>query len=323
MTDATGEEFLKLWEGVRNGGITQEQHAKQLGLDYIEYKERYYEAMGKRRYKKFIEDNQGELYKPELFQVAKYKPLEFTAKSFIAICDIHVPCTDYDYAMLPAQIARRHLPEGERVLVVHGDIFNQDVFSKWPKIVKDPTWEQERQAASNLFAIWAKTFDSIIVMPGNHDYRIMVQLGGQVSFSGVMWSMLTEQDQDLAQMFGSLFSTGKLTVSPVDHCFIDTPKGKYIVVHGASYSINPLTVANDYSQKYQAHVISGHEHHVGMTIDRYGRYMLINNGGLFEKDKFSYVTLQANKRPVMKKGFTLVKDGYPHVFGPWTDWRMW
>lgn len=321
--DLAGEPLLKAWEGVRSGGVTQEQHAKELGIPYLTYKDRYYRAMSIRRYAKFVEENQGGLHKPELFNVDKYAPLEFNLNSFVAVCDIHVPCTDYDFAMLPAEIARRHLPEGERVLIVHGDVFNADVFSRWDDVVLSPTWEQERKAAQNLFAIWAKTFDKIIVMPGNHDYRLLVKMDGQLSFGGMMWGMVNEQDQDLAKIFGAMFSTGKLTTSPVDHCFVNTPQGKYLVAHGTSYSVNPLTVASDYAIKYQAHVISGHEHHIGQSIDRFGRYFLINNGGLFDKDKFAYVTLQANKRPVMKKGFTIVKDGYPTVFGPWTNWNEW
>ena len=319
--DLTGEEILKVWEGLRNtGGFTQEMHAKELGIAFEVYKARVSRAMTNRR---FIKANGLDLDKPELFTVDKYIPLEFEFKSFITVSDIHVPCADYDYAMLPAAIAKMYMKKGERILVVHGDIFDGGAFSRWEKIVQDPSWEDERAAGTNLFALWSDTFDQIIVMPGNHDYRMMKTLEGQASFGGMVWGMVDEKNQDLAGMFGRMFSTGKLTTSPVDHCFIDTPQGRYIVAHGTSYSVNPFIVANEMSHKYETHVISGHEHHVGMTIDRFGRYYLINDGGLFDKDKFSYVTLQASKRPVMKNGFTLVKNGYPTVFGPWTNWSEW
>ena len=319
--DLKGQELLKAWDGKRSQkGYTQEQHAQELGIPYETYKARFYRAQANKRFAKV---NGLDFDKSELFDVDKYKPLDICLKSFIAICDVHVPCTDYDYAMLPAQIAQKHMKKGQRVLIVHGDVFDGGTFSNWARIVKEPSWEQERQAAQNLFALWAETFDEIIILPGNHDYRMLKKLEGQASFGGMVWGMVDEQDKDLAQMFGSMFSTGKLQTSPVDHCFVDTPKGKYIVAHGTNYSINPLTVANEMAQKYQAHVISGHEHHAGMTIDRFGRYFIINNGGLFDKDKFAYVSLQASKRPVMKKGFTFVDNGHPTVFGDWTDWSKW
>lgn len=318
--DLAGEELLKTWEGIRSQGITQEKHAEMLEIPYEIYKARYYRAMTRRRLSKVLD---AELDKPELFNVDKFIPLEFELSDFVAICDIHAPCTDYDFAMLPARIAEKHVKKGKRVLVVHGDVFDGGSFSKWEKVVADPSWEDERRAASNLFALWSQTFDQIVVMPGNHDYRMIKRVEGQVSFGGMLWGMADERDKDLSQMFGSLFSTGKLTASPVDHCFIDTPRGRYIVAHGSQYSVNPLNVANEMSQKYQAHVITGHEHHLGLSMDRFGRYFLINNGGLFDKDKFAYVTLQASKRPVMKKGFTFVKDGFPNVFGAWTDWSKW
>ena len=294
-----------------------------LKISYKEYKEIFYAAMDRRRYAKFIEENQGVLYKPQLFQVDQYKAAEFTIDNFIAICDIHVPCTDYDFAMLPAAIARKHLPAGERFLVVHGDVFNADAFSRWPKLVKVPTWAEERDAGSNLFAIWAKTFDKIFVMPGNHDYRVLTRLDGEISFPGMVWDMASEQDSDLKQMFGALFSTDRLSVSSVDHCFINTTRGRYTVMHGTSYGKNPLTNANEYSQRYQSHIISGHEHHIGITKDLFDRYWLINNGGLYDPNKLSYVSLQASKKPVMKKGFTMVRKGYPTPFGDWIDWNEW
>jgi len=317
------EELLKLSRRAAFLGIGHEELSKRLEISYEELKQRIAHVREKEYYSKFLEENQGDLYKPELFKVNVYKPLEFQLNNFIAVCDVHVPCTDYDFAMLPAAVAKKNLPEGERILFVHGDVFNQDVFGKWPKVVQAPTWQQEREAAANLFAIWAKTFDKIIVTPGNHDYRILTKLEGQSSFAGILWDMIGEQDQDLNQMFGSLFSTGKLVTSAVDYVFVETRKGRYIIEHGKEYSINPLTVANEDAQKYQSHVIRGHEHHVGLTMDKFNRYWIINNGGLFDKDKFAYVSLQASKRPVMKKGFTMVKSGYPTLFGQWTDWREW
>lgn len=318
--DLAGEELLRAWDTIKPSGITQEKHAAELGVPYEIYKARYYRAMDNRRFARMLDS---QLDKPELFKADEYKPLEFQFGSFLAVCDIHAPCTDYDFAMLPAMIAKKHLKRGNRVLVVHGDVFDGAASSTWQKIVRDPTWDDERAAAANLFAIWGQVFDKIIIMPGNHDYRLLKRLEGEMSFGNMVWGMVDEKDKNLAHMFGGLFSTGHLTISPVDHCLIDTPQGLYVIAHGSQYSINPLTVANEMAQKYHAHVILGHEHHLGLAMSRFGRYYLINNGGLFDDKKFSYVQLQANKRPAMKTGFTFVRDGFPNVFGAWTDWNKW
>ena len=159
------------WLELQDRGVTQEEHAQILEITYGSYKSKVYRG-------------KLELDKSELFNVHKYVPSEYKFDNFIAVSDIHAPCTDYDFAMYPALIAAEHLPEGERRLIVHGDVFDGGAFSKWPKIVKEPSWADERLAASNLFGIWAHTFDEIIIMPGNHDYRRLMRLEGEETFKG-------------------------------------------------------------------------------------------------------------------------------------------
>jgi len=115
----------------------------------------------------------------------------------------------------------------------------------------------------------------------------------------------------------------RVAVSVWGHCIIENPHGNdWRITHGSEYSVNQLTVADMLAQKYQQNIISHHEHHLAMGWDRYKRYVLVNNGGLFEQSDMPYVVLDDNKRPRMQNGFTVLSWGYPTVYGPepFTNW---
>jgi hypothetical protein len=58
-------------------------------------------------------------------------------------------------------------------------------------------------------------------------------------------------------------------------------------------------------------------------MDRFDRYYIINNGGLFDQSKMAYVQLKTNTCANMSQGFTMIKNGYPYLFGNFTDWEKW
>jgi len=89
--------------------------------------------------------------------------------------------------------------------------------------------------------------------------------------------------------------------------------------------VNQLVVADQLAQKYQMHIIQHHEHHCAMGWDRYGRYVVVNNGGLFRPDVMAYAVMDDSKSPAMKRGFTLLRGGTPYLFSdePFTDWSAW
>ena len=223
---------------------------------------------------------------------------------FIIVGDVHVPTTDYDFASLVLVVAKK---QGVKRLIIAGDMFNMDAFSLYEAVVASPSWREERDAARVLFHTWLEWFDDIYVIMGNHDRRLQKWAGGQL---------------DESDIFGMVTSSDKVHVSNWGHLKVKTAQGDYMVTHSKEYSINQLTVANEMAQKYQCHMITHHEHHTAIGWDRYGRYVIVNNGGLFDQSKMAYVVLDSSKRPVMKNSFCMLKNGVPRLFGhvPFTDW---
>lgn len=300
--DLQGEVLLKAWEGVRSHGITQEKHAEMLGIPYETYKARYYRAMANRRFEK--------ANRPELFDWTLPVEWLFAWEDFLVVGDVQLPTTNYDFAVLPAYVAATQLKKPRR-LVIAGDLFNFDAFGKYEDMIRMPTFQEEMDAARNLVGLWAQTFDEMYMVLGNHDARLIKALQGKVEV------------QDVMNLVNAHLPLGKIQVSVRDALGVKTSQGLYRIAHGASYRKLPLSTANELAQKYQAHIILHHEHHAAQGMDIYDRYFIVNNGGLFDKEKMAYVQLLTQAKAGMSNGFTIVKNGYPTLLGKWTNWKNW
>lgn len=279
--------------------ITMEQFAKQKGITHSALRSKIYRQSLKNKDYKFDQ--------PELYDWSLPKEWAFEWDDFMVIGDVQLPTTDYDFAMYPAMVAKKHLRKPRR-LIIAGDLYNMDAWSRYPSAVSTPSWEQEKKAARNLLTIYAQTFDEMWMLSGNHERRILEHLGGEFDIDDILLASLPN---------------GKVKATVLDRCTVNTSRGLYTVLHGDSYAKKSLNNADEYAQKYQSHIISHHEHHAAIGMDRYNRYNIINNGGLFDSTKMSYVQLKTNTMAGMSKGFTLIKKGYPHLFGDFTDWNMW
>lgn len=245
--------------------------------------------------------------KEEPFHVAyEIKPLQLSG-DYMIVGDVHVPTTDYRLAQLVARVGKKHLTNPR--LIIGGDFFNFDAFSNYPAVVPSYSWREERKAAECLLSEWLETFTDIVIIMGNHDRRIQ------------RWSMGALEESDI---FGMVVSSPKVKVSNVGWLTVTTSQGVYRVTHARNYSVNRLTVADQLAQKFQQNIIQFHEHHLGLSFDKFGRWLIVNGGGLFDPSQMVYARLDDNKSPAMVPGFVMLKNGVPHLFGDrLTDWAEW
>lgn len=243
---------------------------------------------------------------PDLFKVHIGEPLHLHG-DWMIVGDVHVPTCDYDFAQLPAAVAKKHKIKN---LLVAGDLYNMDHFSAYPKRIDHATWKQEKQAAMQLMSEWVRAFDRVVLLMGNHERRL---------------EKMAEGAYDDSDIFTELLGSGKVETSDFGWCTIKTKTGLWRPTHPRNYSINQLTVADALASKYQMHIIGHHEHHLAIGWDRYKNFIVINNGGLFDVNKMSYVLLDDSKSAGMAKGFTMLKEGHPYLFGeePFTNWEYW
>ncbi len=224
----------------------------------------------------------------------------------MVVGDVHLPCTDVDFAGLLVRVAQKY---ALKRLIVGGDFFNMDAFSFYTNCIPPPSWTQERDAAREIIADWLDWFDEVYFLMGNHDRRLQRWANGEF---------------DESDLFGMITSSDKCRYSNWGWCVVNTPAAyPWRVTHAKEYSVNQLTVAGELANKFQMNIISHHEHHLAHGWDKYKRFVTVNNGGLFDADKFAYAVLDDNKKSSMTKGFTRLQNGVAHIYGeyPYTDWE--
>lgn len=241
---------------------------------------------------------------PRAFDFDLGEPLALTGDAVI-VSDIQAPCTNLDMARLVIPVAQHH---GIKRLIMNGDTINVDWLSKYPVKVTLPSAQQEIKAAAVLIEEWLHWFDEIVFLPGNHEDRFLKANAGNLEMRNLLQLITTDS---------------RVVTSNFDHLTLDTPAGKWFICHGTNYSVNQLTVAEGLAHKYEANIIVAHQHHLAKGWDRFKRYVLIDNGGLFDQRKMAFATLRASKLPNMQNGFAVLQDGYASLYGPepYTDWR--
>jgi hypothetical protein len=230
----------------------------------------------------------------------------------IVVGDIHIPTTFWELAELVDTVADLHL-ENPRTLIIAGDFINADALSRYPPTVPMPSLEEELAIARDMLSTWSQTFDSIIIIMGNHEMRIFKQLYGSIGETEVK-SLFATGLRDIVQVY----NIGQVIVKHEDIT--------WRITHPAAYSKIKGRVADKLAQKHQMNIISHHEHHLLQSRDEFDNYTIINNGGLHDHEKMAYVSQVDNTRPVMNNGFVMLRDGYPYMFTPyrtWTNWDDW
>ncbi len=240
-------------------------------------------------------------------RIAPEEPITIVGDGMI-VGDVHVPTTDYDICHRMAVVALNFLQE-PRQLIVAGDMFNLDFLSVYPPISKTPEWKREKLTARALLKEWLTVFDRILIITGNHDRRITKATAGH---------MTTE---DLIDM---VYQDKRIVTSEWGHCILKSGDRSFRVTHGRNYSVNTGTVGNDLSHKFEMNIISHHQHHASISLDRFKRYIVVDNAALVKAESLAYATLDDSKMPGMARGFCMVRDGEPQLFVEGiTVWKHW
>lgn len=222
--------------------------------------------------------------------------------------DIHCNTVNKGFMRRPLEIAKQYLKKPRRFIIA-GDLLNADAFSGYEPTYPTPSFGKEIKAARAFFDLYLSVFDEIYVFPGNHDLRPVKRSHAAIDFHMVMKIISHEK---------------RIKVSHIGHMLVNTHMGTYRVTHGSEYSVNQLVVAEQLAHKNRQHIISWHEHHTAVGLDRFKNWILVNGGGLFDSDGMAYTKIEDNKKPNMANGFVMLRNGYPYLFtDKFTDWDFW
>lgn len=238
-------------------------------------------------------------------------PLTIRADNCVVVGDIQLPTTSSRWVELMTAVANANLPRAGRVLILAGDLVNNDAFSGYEPEDFQPTATQEYKALQEFMGYVSQYFERIYWFFGNHERRAQKRTNNIIP-PYLFAAMLLGRWAD------------RVTVSKYGYAYLET-REKWLLSHQKEYSRLQLKTASQLAQAYLCNVIAMHQHHLARGWDDYKRFQVIDAGGLFEQRAMGYATLDPTTKARMCNGFVMFVDGYPHLFGPegFTDYRWW
>ena len=101
----------------------------------------------------------------------------------------------------------------------------------------------------------------------------------------------------------------RLTVTELDLMWLKESSGRWLLCHQHDYAQQTLAVANVLAQKYQCHVVTAHQHHCGVGVDKFGRYVIADNPSMADDTRIAYKKMLTNKMLNWGYGFSAIVDG--------------
>lgn len=235
--------------------------------------------------------------------------LEIDCDNAIIIADVELP--DYDAQLMRAAhaVAQRH---NIRTLIIGGDYAALDSVSTWNELYRaggSLQLRQELRFAEAVLDTSLTWFDEVYAIYGNHEWRLGRATDGELDPYDVIRTR-----------------NGEVQVRPYDYLYLNTSRGRVMVMHPGNYSKIPLSVPQAIlnTEEPRCHIMSTHTHHSASGWDASGRYELMEIGCLRDPDRTQYKRQHKRKYPEWVQGFAVIKDGYRHRLTKLgTDWRMW
>jgi hypothetical protein len=239
------------------------------------------------------------------------KHLSLDTDGIIVIGDLEIPYQSDRVLARATMIAQKF---GIRDIVFAGDFLCLDAVSFWPKGGGEQrmSLSDELLEGSNVLRRMAKWFNRAWFIEGNHERRII---------------NMTKGDFDMESLFKLIApDTMEVVTSNFDWCQINND---WLITHQAKYSSNPRAVALRLMHVHHKNVITFHQHHMSMSWDESGKYMLVDGGCCTVPQTRYYKTAKISTLPNWKTGFSVLRrdvngDTKIHLFPEdETDWFFW
>lgn len=243
--------------------------------------------------------------------IERFEPLTVVGDAIVT-CDFHIPLHDPILINTMINVARIHKI---KKLIIGGDYYNMETFSSFLPYQPEAALDIERYDGTYIMKALLQTFDEIIFIWGNHDFRLTRKLGFKRSFEECMRWMLSDLTEKEMK---------KIKFSELDYMYyypepktdIVLPFGrKFRICHPRNFSSVPLTVGRKLAQKYNCSIITAHSHHFAIGVAPNGVDLVLEGGGFFDKDRTEYIQRTTNHHEWVQ-GFTMFKDGLPTLISP-------
>jgi hypothetical protein len=240
------------------------------------------------------------------------KPLTLDLDTWLYTSDFHAPLHNKLWTKRLANVANRH---NVSTLVIGGDLFDFDSTSRHPKTEQQSGLNQTLKSGGDLLCWLSIAFDRIYVLPGNHCRRVATKLDEPLEFDALIHAAVKGR-----------IAAGKIVTTDYDYIYIGQEDSGWVVGHPRYFSIVPAKGGADVAMLQRRNVIGAHNHIIGLSQSKDGRFWSIDPGHMTDPSMTPYL-MQSNglsRYPTWRNGFVLVDNNIPTIFADGlTDWSRY
>jgi hypothetical protein len=227
-----------------------------------------------------------------------YNPILIETDNVCITSDYHVPFTDETLIKQLLLVPETH---GTKDLIIAGDLFDCDDYSRFTHLSPPACFESECEEVKNLFKRLIRVFENIYICRGNHERRWLDLNAGKMTiyqlFSLVRPNNMSEDDWN------------KRVHITMDDRINFIQRGQlWMSCHPKNFRQVNLSVARDLASKHRCNVIVAHGHQFCQGYDRSGELRILDGGGIFDRDALAYLRV-TSCYPQTKSGFYVMKEG--------------
>lgn len=219
----------------------------------------------------------------------------------IVISDLHIPKTDY---RLVESVNKAGKFYGIKELIIAGDLYDMGSQANFRKKVKSTPVSSDLAIGRDMLSFFLEWYKTIKFIPGNHDDWFLENADGNLTVS------------DLARLSVHPVDTNFVVFYAYDRITLQSGGQDWTIAHQSESSVTSLKVAEQLSNKYHTNVIVPHQHNTAWGYDRYNWYVLVDIGGLHDRNLMDYVSLKTSVAPNYDNGYVAISDGAFELISP-------
>lgn len=246
---------------------------------------------------------------PENAEIQTEVPITIRADNALVLGDLHIPYHNRLMLQRAIYVCRNFYPEVKTV-IFGGDTFNfgslSDHIHNGPEDHSDPSI----RVAGGVMRAVMEYFDQAFICNGNHDERVSKRLNETFRL-----------DLLISAAFGRNWPNCEVKTTNLDYLYLGD---QWMIVHPSKYSGLGGKTPSEMAELYQRNVVSLHNHIIGISQSKTGRFIGVDSGHLTDPEFHYYMKRRATTFTRWNSGFTIISRGYATLFTEaFTDWAVY
>ena len=218
-------------------------------------------------------------------------PLKLDKTATLVLADLHCP---YHHGAALQAALKTAQDYSVAQIVIAGDLLDLDVLSKHSKAHNIARLEAELEITGQIL-LYLSAFAPVYICQGNHDARFFDKLDTQLSFQRLISAALNGRS-----------SQNAIKTTDRDYLFIGD---HFMAGHLDKFSSTAGKNAYAAAQKFNRHVLAGHDHVTGVyKVNPSAKYMGASIGCMADSSKFWYSERRMNAMPFMQRGYAVISN---------------